>query len=77
MSYSPITSIVLIVVSRFLNSDKTDQAAVLEEISVGDKNPKSKAKDEKRKVDNKQSAAKQAQAAKDAKSANNSGKPKK
>ena len=64
-------------VLRFLIRDKTNQATVLEEISMGDKNPKSKAKDEKRKQDNKASAAKQAQAAKDAKSASNNSKPKK
>ena len=38
---------------------------------MGDKNPKSKAKDQKRKDDDKSSAAKKAQADKDAKSANN------
>jgi hypothetical protein len=36
---------------------------------MGDKNPKSKAKDEKRKVDDKAAAAKKAQADRDAKSA--------
>lgn len=36
---------------------------------MGDKNPKNKAKDQKRKIDDKADAAKKAQAAKDAKSA--------